>query len=121
MAFHVPCLTTTLAGFGVWADEMKAAGADEAVNGQVEGLSSVCHLDTDGVEVIPRTDYNFSEVADRIAGEILGFAALDRKRTDIARRAAATLAAKAEWKHFIKYYYKAYDVALRKAAERLNK
>ena len=121
VAFHVPCLTTTLAGFGVWAEEMKAAGADEAVNGQVEGLSSVCHLDTDGVEVIPRTDYNFSEVADRIAGEILGFAALDRKQTDIARRAAATLAAKAEWKHFVKFYYKAYDVALRKAAERLNK
>lgn len=103
VAFHVPCLTTTLAGFGLWAEEVKAAPN---------------HLDTDGVEVIARTDYNFDEVADRIASEVIGFAALKKKQVEVAREAAAALAEKAQWKHFIQYYLQAYDIALRHAAER---
>ena len=56
VAFHVPCLTTTLAGFGVWAEELKSLGHTAAVNGKLEGVVNNCHLDTDGVEVIHRTD-----------------------------------------------------------------
>lgn len=103
VAFHVPCLTTTLAGFGLWAEEQKG---------------SACHLDTDGVEVIERTDYNYDAVADRIASEIKGYAALTSKETDAARKAAATLSRKALWENFFQYYMKAYDVALRRAEER---
>ena len=103
VAFHVPCLTTTLAGFGLWAEEQKG---------------SACHLDTDGVEVIERTDYNYDAVADRIAHEIQGYAALTTKQADTARKAAATLARKALWENFFQYYLKAYDFALRRAEER---
>ena len=93
------------------------ANADQAVNGLVEGGAS-CHLDVDGVEVIQRSDYNFEEVADRICDEIIGFAALSAKQVEVARKAAANLAAKAQWKYFITYYYQAYDFALRRAEER---
>ena len=116
IAFKVPCVTTTLAGFGLWANETKA-GTGKETNGHVEG-GVTCYLDTDGVEVIRRSDYNFDEVADRIRDEIIGFSALAPKEVEKARKAAASLAAKAQWKHFITYYYQAYDIALCHAAER---
>ncbi len=112
VAFHVPCLTTTLAGFGLWAEEVKAAAQESP---------TACHLDTDGVEVVVRTDYNFDEVADRIASEVIGFAALNKKQVEVAREAAAALAAKAQWKYFIQYYLQAYDIALSNADVRNNK
>ena len=127
VAFHVPCLTTTLAGFGLWAEEQKELSNREMADRPLdpkgrlthpETVKSLCHLDTDGVEVIARTDYNFDEVADRIASEVIGFAALKKKQVETAREAAAALAEKAQWKHFIQYYLRAYDIALRSAAER---
>jgi len=99
VAFHVPCITTTLAGFGMWVGEDR-------------------HLDTDGVEVIERTDYNYSDVADRLADEIVGFAALDKKQVETARKAAAAIAQKALWKNFFQYYQEAYKIALERAQER---
>lgn len=105
VAFRVPCVTTTLSGFGLWAMEQK--------NGEP-------HLDTDGVEVVPRSDYNFDEVVDRISNEIIGFASLDQKEVEHSRKAARQLAEKAQWRHFIEYYRQAYDFALRRAEERNN-
>ena len=102
VAFHVPCVTTTLAGFGLWANKVK--GGDS-------------HLE-DGVEVLSRNDYNFDEVADGICRNICQYASYDKKQQDAIRRKAARLSEKALWKHFITYYYDAYDVALRKAQER---
>ena len=118
VAFKVPCVTTTLAGFGLWANEMKA-DATRAANGRVEE-GSPCYLDVDGVEVVQRSDYNYDEVADRIRDEIIGFSRLQKKEVDIARKAAAALAEKAQWKHFITYYYDAYDIALRRAQARMT-
>ena len=132
IAFRVPCLTTTLAGFGLWAEETKAAHlalkgtkSAKATKTAVGTEATVatdnhCHLDTDGVEVIARSDYNFDEVSARIADEIRGFAALDSKSVDAARKAAHALAQEAQWKHFIHYYYKAYDIALGRAAARME-
>ena len=118
VAFHVPCLTTTLAGFGVWAEELKAQRRNTAAGGPKDGDTAHCHLDTDGVEVILRTDYNYDEVADRIANEILGYAALTGKQVDAARKAAVALAGEALWKNFFQHYRKAYAIALQRAAER---
>ena len=116
VAFKVPCVTTTLAGFGLWANEVKAKA--QGTKGRREG-DEECHLDTDGVEVIARSDYNFDEVADRICQEIVGFAALGQKEVEAARKAAQQLASKAQWKNFITYYYTAYDIALRRAGQRM--
>lgn len=110
VAFQVPCLTTTLAGFGLWAEEQKAAKYPGNPNN---------HLDTDGVEVITRTDYNFDEVAQRIADEIRGYVTLNKTQINAARKSAAAIAKKALWENFFQYYRKAYEIALHKAQIRL--
>ena len=102
VAFHVPCVTTSLSGFGAWAN---------AVVGHESTIE-------DGVEVIPRNDYNAQDVAEKLSNIVARYAALSKKDVDKARRNAAKLAEKALWKHFITYYYDAYDIALRKAKER---
>ena len=104
IAFHVPTVTTDLAGFGLWVNSLK------------HGYSEL----KDGVKVIHRSDYNYSEVADAIKDTITEFSTLSEKEIKDIRKRAVTISEKALWKHFITYYYEAYDVALRKAKARLN-
>ena len=104
VAFHVPCITTDLAGFGLWANSLKG------------GESQI----VDGVRTIHRSDYNFDEVADNIRETIIDFANMDDKTVAQTRKNAAAVAEKALWKHFIKYYYEAYDVALSNARKRMD-
>lgn len=97
-AYHTPCITTDLSGFGQWVNEI---------------LGHEATID-DGVEVIHRDDDNYGDVADTIARTTLRMlTATTAARTKMAR-AAARLADKAAWKNFIRYYYKAYDVAMAK-------
>ena len=98
-AFHVPTITTSLAGFGVWAAQQK---------------------ERYGVIVIDRNDSNFDEVANHIADDVLRFARLTPEETARARKEAAMVAKKAEWKHFFKYYRKAYEIALKKRTNRID-
>jgi glycosyltransferase involved in cell wall biosynthesis len=102
VAFKVPCITTDLAGFGLWAN---------SVFGHYGEI-------TDGVKVIHRTDYNYSEVADNIKDTVAQFSNFTQKEIDECRKNAETLSKKALWSEFIKYYDEAYDIALRKAEER---
>ena len=102
IAFKVPCITTDLAGFGLWANTVFGH------EGQI----------TDGVKVIHRTDYNYSEVADNIKDTVAAFSTMTKKQVDACRKNAGDLSKKALWSEFIKYYYEAYDIALRKAEER---
>lgn len=104
IAFKVPCITTDLAGFGLWANGVK---------GDVSTIE-------DGVEVIHRTDYNYSEVADRIKETICRYASFGAVEVKKARANAEKLSKKALWDKFIAYYSEAYDVALR-SSERRNK
>ena len=104
IAFKVPCITTDLAGFGLWAN--KEFGHD----GELK----------DGVKVIHRTDYNYSEVADIIKDTVADFSNMSKKEVEDCRKKADALSKKALWSHFIKYYQVAYDMALRKAAERAS-
>lgn len=103
VAFHVPCITTDLAGFGLWANSLKGKYSE------IE----------DGVKTIHRSDYNFDEVSNTIRDTILHFSQMDKKQVNAARKNAEKVAEKALWKHFIKYYYEAYDKALLKRDERL--
>ena len=102
VAFKVPCITTDLAGFGLWANTVFGK------YGEIE----------DGVKVIHRTDYNYSEVADNIKDTVAAFSAFTKKQVDEARKHASQLSKKALWREFIKFYEEAYDIALRKAEER---
>ncbi len=97
VAFHVPCITTDLAGFGLWVQSLKVG----------DSLS-------DGVYVVHRTDQNFDRAATDIRDAVLDFCRMDASQVESARKNAAALAEKALWKHFIKFYYQAYDIALRK-------
>ena len=103
VAFKVPCITTDLAGFGLWANSEFGGRY-----GEIE----------DGVKVIHRTDYNYSEVADAIKDTVAKYSAMSKTETDVCRKAAGALSKKALWSEFIKYYYEAYDLALRKAEDR---
>ena len=102
VAFKVPCITTDLAGFGLWANSVFGR------YGEIQ----------DGVKVIHRTDYNYSEVADIIKDTVAEFSAFTKKQVDEARRHAGELSKKALWSEFVKFYEQAYDIALRKAEER---
>ena len=104
VAFKVPCITTDLAGFGLWANKVFGH------YGELE----------DGVKVIHRTDYNYSEVADAIKDTVATFSTMSKKQVDECRKHADELSKKALWSEFIKYYYEAYDIALRKAEERMK-
>lgn len=104
VAFHVPCITTDLAGFGLWANSLKGRYSE------IE----------DGVKTIHRSDYNFDEVSNTIRDTILHFSQMDKKQVNAARKNAEKVAEKALWKHFIKYYDEAYTKALAKRNERLS-
>ena len=104
IAFKVPCITTDLAGFGLWAN---------SVFGHYGEIS-------EGVKVIHRTDYNYSEVADNIKDTVAEFSNFTQKQIDECRKNADMLSKKALWSEFIKYYYEAYDIALRKAEDRIK-
>jgi len=102
VAFSVPTITTTLAGFGRWVDS--TFGPDR--------------FDLCGVHVNERNDADYSGLCDRIASQLLELErADDRKRLQL-RHVASTTADLAAWKHFITYYQTAYTDALARAAER---
>ncbi len=105
VAFKVPCITTDLAGFGLWA------------HSECGGKSTL----DNGVEVIHRTDYNYNEVADDIKKTVIKYANATKTKQTRMRNNARSLSEKALWTHFIEYYYNAYDFALRKAEARKEK
>lgn len=105
VAFKVPCITTDLAGFGLWANTVFGK------EGEI----------TDGVKVIHRTDYNYNEVADQIKDTVSRFSQLTAAEVTKVRTKAGKLSKQALWNKFIQYYEEAYDIALRRVEERINK
>lgn len=101
VAFRVPTITTDLAGFGLWVNSLKNQ-----------------HGIIDGVEVLHRSDYNYSEVSDGIKNTVILFSTKTEDEVEEMREHASKVAEQALWKHFIQYYYEAYDIALRNAKKR---
>ncbi|MBR1564423.1 MAG: glycogen/starch synthase [Paludibacteraceae bacterium] len=112
IAFHVPTVTTSLAGFGQWARENRSMNRRET-DPLLFGLSREKTEIESGVAVVERTDSNRDQVINNIAHIIADYASLDEAERAEARRAAAQLAEKAEWSHFFEYYRLAYSFALR--------
>lgn len=102
VAFGVPTITTTLAGFGIWA------------SGHSSGIA-------DGVEIAPRTDSNYQEVVDRIAGVVQEFSSEKTENIDNYRAKARGLSKLLEWDLLIKNYYEAFDFALKEVNNRRDK
>ncbi len=101
LAFHIPTVTTTLAGFGLWV-------RDEY--GEVKN----------GITIVERTDDNYQETVDGIAGAMMKFTELDPEELQKAREEAWEISRIAQWKNLIDYYYQAYDLALAKALRRTH-
>jgi len=94
VAFHVPTVTTTLAGFGLWVKEK-----DPKKN--------------TAVRVVERTDTNDVEVIEAIANTVLQFSHFNDSSEKKVRDEAFEVSRIALWSNFIEYYQKAYDIALR--------
>ena len=105
VAFKVPCITTDLSGFGLWVNMTKGS------YGEI----------VDGVKVIHRTDYNYSEVADAIKDTVSDYSNMTEAEIRKSRMNAEKLSKQALWSNFIKYYEQAYDFALKKAEQRKGK
>lgn len=98
-AFGIPTITTDLAGFGQW------------VSARPQSVDK-------GVGVVHRTDSNYMEVVADIRDMVAEFNKKSATEHAKIRQKASAIASKALWKQFIKYYYKAYDIALRKVEKK---
>ncbi len=103
IAFSIPTITTSLAGFATWAISQ----------GDKKGIE-------DGVDIIARNDNNYGEVSSNIAESLAGFINLDEAAVKKIRKNAAALSDKAEWKDFIVHYNQAYSKALHNSFLRLS-
>ena len=104
VAFGVPTVTTSLSGFGQWVVESRVPG-----------------FATSGVEVVRRTDSNYSDVVSGIAAAVSELAAAPANAVESAATAARATADAARWTNFMTYYDRAYAAALRNAKARGNK
>ena len=98
VAFSVPTITTSLAGFGLWVAEH-------------------CK-EHKGVEVIDRNDANDSEVVTEIASSIEKFCNMSAKEYASYQESALKTSEIALWENLYAYYAHAYDVALARMTER---
>ena len=115
IAFKVPCVTTDLSGFGLWVNSvLDKQTAPSFVGEGWENPSSI----EEGVKVIHRTDYNYSDVADAIKNTVVEYSQYNDAQQKRARKNAFDLSKKALWSEFIKYYNEAYAFALDKRNQR---
>ena len=103
IAFGVPTVSTDKAGFGQW------------ILGNTPDTFAA-----DGAHIVTRTDSNYTQARDEIAADILRLSSLSSATLKKYRAAAASTAALADWAHFIKYYDRAFGVALQRRSERLK-
>lgn len=103
IAFGVPTVTTTLSGFGQWMLVTEDNTFSES-----------------GVNVIARGDFNYNEVADRIAKSLEYLVNADPAGMALIRSRAMHMASLAAWSYFIEYYVEAFDIALNAADTRIK-
>ncbi len=100
VAFSVPTITTTLAGFGLWVNK---------------------HSEHAGVEVIRRDDYNEREVAEKIADAIVRFTHLTPEQVETVRKSALDISQTALWNNLYAHYEQAYADAIQGSISRTNR
>jgi len=99
LAFHVPTITTTLAGFGLW---IKSQNIDLG-----ECLS-----------VVYRNDDNYNEVVNELAGVFISCSYKSHNEEDYERTNAHFISKTAQWKNLVYEYFDAYKIAIAKMQER---
>ena len=95
LAFRIPSLTTSLAGFGTW-------------------VRTHYGKDHPGLTVLDRTDSNSFKVVDGVVARVKEIAALDSDGRKAYMASAKDISQIALWENQIKYYKEAYSIALGK-------
>ncbi|MFA6676115.1 MAG: alpha-glucan family phosphorylase [Bacteroidales bacterium] len=95
LAFKVPTITTTLAGFGLWVNDYFNA-------------------EHPSIKVIKRVDENYSEVVESVKNGILEIASLSPKEVEKYRNNAEKVSEIALWENNIEFYKQAYAAAVAK-------
>ncbi|MDE6643011.1 MAG: glycogen/starch synthase [Muribaculaceae bacterium] len=103
VAFGVPTVTTTLSGFGQWI-------LSDVHNG----------FEKSGVEVVDRTDHDYSGSVENIADSLMSLINADKKQFTAISNSARETAGKASWTYFIDYYVKAFDKAIASRNRRIK-
>jgi len=101
IAFHIPTITTTLAGFGNW------------VNMHYSALE-------DGVYVIDRNDDNDAEVVEKIAMRMFQYLHQTAVEKTKSRQKAFEISQAGLWQNFINEYFAAYSITLQRVNERAD-
>ncbi|MFP4024826.1 MAG: alpha-glucan family phosphorylase [Thiohalospira sp.] len=101
LAFHVPTVTTTLAGFGLW-------------------VNNYFTKEHPSIKIIQRNDSNDNEVVDSIAEFIYQYSVLSNDEREAIKQNAHQVAQIALWENLIEHYYKAFTIALSKIDERVE-
>lgn len=101
LAFSVPTLTTTLAGFGLW------------VNDHFSG-------EHPGINIIKRDDVNSQYVTNEIAEGLERYVQLDEEQININRSNAKEVSTIALWNNLIRYYHEAFGIAISKSHVRIE-
>ncbi|MBO5821198.1 MAG: glycogen/starch synthase, partial [Alistipes sp.] len=91
VAYGVPTVTTTLAGFGMWVAKQS---------------------NHEGVDIVRRDDYNEREVVFQITEVIKRYMDMDEKAMAEARKSAMEISETALWKKLFNEYRKAYEEAM---------
>jgi len=99
IAFGIPTLTTSLAGFGKWVMQIDKSGHG-------------------GVEVLKRNDSNSDELTHNIASYIKTFSTRKSAEIQAYSNDAHEIAEHTVWKNFIGYYFKAYEIAIKNNMEK---
>ncbi len=99
LAFHVPTITTSLTGFGLWIKK---------------NISDIGEC----ISVIERNDENYHSVVNAIVGIIITCSYKNEQEAELARNNAMFISKSAQWKNLISYYYEAYDKAIEKTDKR---
>ena len=100
VAYGVPTVTTTLAGFGLWVAN---------------------HSNRAGVDVVRRDDYNEREVVFQITEVLKRYLTMSEAQYEATREAAMELSNTAVWKKLYNEYKRAYEEAIENSISRTNR
>ena len=100
VAYGVPTITTTLAGFGMWV------------------AKQANHM---GVDIVRRDDYNEREVVLNITDIIKKYIDMSSETFESVRKSAQKISATALWSNLFNEYMRAYEEAIDNSVSRTNR
>lgn len=101
LAFNVPTVTTSLAGFGKWVQQGKFS-------------------ESNAIKVINRTDDNDTDVISSIKKYIIDYSKYTAEERDKIKLNAGKISKTALWSNLIENYYTAYKIGLEKRNDRFE-